>query len=172
MILAAFALQITHRFDTGMSVSQVWAHSRRSYLLMGIIMSVFGLIFCVSMLYWLLPTYRLATIMYPLVMASYIALLFIAWVPMKEKPGQHSMMHLHFLGGGFVATGALIGFLVIVSARPMVPPVSYWLAVAAIPYTAAWPLFMSAWLRQYFLVLEIGMVIFFALVITAMTIGI
>lgn len=172
MLLAALALQLTERFDSSRSVSQVWARSRRSYIFTGVSMSVFGALLCLSLVGWHIPAYRLPTLMYPLVALAYLALLAIAWVPMTEKPGEHSLLHPHFLGGAFVATGAIVGFACILLARPAVPTASYWSTAVSLAYASMWPLFMTVRLRRFFLLLEIGLVLLFVLVVTALTIGI
>lgn len=172
MLLTALLLLLTQKFDPSRSVSQSWSRSRRAYIFMGASVTVFGAMLTASLLWWTIPTYHLPALMYPLVTLAYLALLVIAWVPMFEKPGEHSLLHPHFISGGIVATGAAIGFLLILLARPAVPPVSYGAALIALAYGSLWPLFMTERWRRYFLVLEIGMVLMFVLVTVALTLGI
>lgn len=172
MLATALLLLVTQQFDPSSSVSQSWSRSKRAFLFMGISMSVFGALLCVSLLGWTIPHYGLPVLLYPLVLLAYLALLVIAWVPMVEKPGEHSWLHPHFLGGGVVATGALVGFLLILQASPPVPPVSYWLTVLALAYGLLWPVFMLEKVRKYFLVLEIGLVLMFVQVTVALAAGV
>lgn len=172
MVLTAVAVQMRERFDASRSASQAWSRSRRSYLLTGVSMTLCGAVLCLSMMAWLIPHYGLSALMYPLVGLAYVALLAVAWVPIAEKPGEHQLSHPHFIGGAVVATGAVVGFLCILSAEPAVPVVSFWLSVVALAYTVLWPVFFVARLRRYFLLLEIGIVMWFVSVITALTIGV
>lgn len=172
MLAAALLVLLTQQFDASRSVSQSWSRSRRAYVFMGVSVTVFGALLVVSLMGWTIPHYGLPWLMYPLVSLAYLALLVIAWVPMIEKPGEHSLLHPHFVGGGIVATGAAIGFLLILLAKPAVPALSFWITVAALSYGALWPLFMTRHLRRYFLVLEIGLVLMFMAVTTTLTLKI
>ena len=71
MLLSAFLLQLTEKFDSTRSVSQAWSRSRRSYIFMGVSMTACGAAFCASLLGWLVPFYNLSAVMYPLVLLAF-----------------------------------------------------------------------------------------------------
>ena len=155
----------------GQSVSQTWSSDTRGHRLISIILTVFGAGLCAFMVGWLIPTYQLWPGMYAITLVGYLAILGVAWFPMTEGPGEHSFWHPHFIGGAVTACGAIIGYTAILLANADIPPFSYRLTLIALLCTAAWPLFFLREVRNYFIVLEVIVVMLFMAVIAALTFG-
>lgn len=153
------------------SVSQTWTANESTRRLISVVLTIFGAGICAFMAGWLIPTYQLWPGMYLVILLGYIAVLGIAWVPMTESPGEHSFKHPHFVGGAAAACGAIIGYAAILLANGDVPQTSYYITLAALIYTAMWPLFLLRGVRNYFIVLEVILVLFFVAVIAALTFG-
>lgn len=158
-------------FDPTESVSQSWGGMPSTHRLLGIILTLFGAGFCAFLTGWLIPVYHLPTFMYGLTAVAYLALLSIAWIPITEKPGEHSLRHPHFVGGALGATGITISYMAILISQPTVPPVSRFLTIVALIYSLCWPLFFLRPARRAFLILECLFVLLFVLVICALTLG-
>ena len=154
------------------SVSQLWASSRQKHLATSILLTIFGAGFCGWLAAWLIPNYQLWPGMYVVVALAYVATLGVAWFPLSDKPGEHSLRHPHFIGGATVTYGVVMGYIVILLAHGKIPPVSHGLAIAALVYSAAWPTFFLRGIRNYFIVLEILLVLLFSAVMIALTLGV
>ncbi len=155
----------------GQSISQLWAAAEKHHKLISIIMTIFGAGLSAYVICWLIPTYRLWPGMYVVALISYIALLGVSWFPMVESPGEHSLRHPHFVGGAIVAYGAVIGYLVILLTGTAIPQGSRAVTVAALVYSALWPIFFLPDVRKYFIILETILIALFIVVIGALTIG-
>jgi hypothetical protein len=157
--------------DPSQSASQTWAFDEWGHRLISIILTVFGAGFCAFLIGWLIPIYHLWVGMYSITLAGYLAILGIAWFPMVNNPGEHSVWHPHFIGGVAAACGAIIGYSAILLATPDIPRLSYYITVVALLYSAAWPAFFLRSFRRYFKPLEGILVVLFVTVIASLTIG-
>lgn len=150
------------------SVSQLWALDSQKHTAISIILTICGAGMCASALGWLIPTYQLWPGMYPIIIAGYLALLAVAWFPIHVGPGEHSLLHPHFVGGAIAATGATIGYMCILLAPTEIPRVSYYMTIIALVYSVTWPAFMLRGVRNYFIVLEGTLVLLFVTVVTTL----
>lgn len=155
----------------GQSISQSWAIVGKQRWFTSAALTVFGAGLSASVIGWLVPTYKLWAGMYLVTSLSYLACLTVAWFPMMEKPGEHSYWHPHFIGGATVAYGAVAGYAIILLAGAPIPPISRYLTVSALIYSALWPIFFHRAVRKYFIYLEITLVALFMSVVTSLTIG-
>ena len=172
IILAAGLWPLKGRLfdDPGRSVSQSWSAVRKPRLL-GTLLTVAGAGLCAFIVGWLTPMYRLGPLMYVLAAVGFLGLLAVAWVPIAERPGEHSLKHPHFIGGVAAANVAVVAYILIICAAPKVPPISYNLAVIALIFSASWPVFFVKGVRSYFLVLEGVFVLLLVAVMLLLTMG-
>jgi hypothetical protein len=153
------------------SVSQIWASNTRSHRIISVLLTIFGAGFCTFLAGWLIPTYQLWAGMYPATFAGYVAVLGVAWFPMADSPGEHSLWHPHFIGGAAGACLAMLGYASILLANADIPRLSHHLTVVALLYSATWPIFFLRSVRKYFMILEGILAALFVAVITALTLG-
>jgi hypothetical protein len=90
---------------------------------------------------------------------------------MIESPGEHSLIHPHFVGGAVAACGAVVGYLIILLTGTALPQGSRYATVAALVYSALWPIFFLPGVRKYFIVLETILIALFTAVIITLTFG-
>jgi len=162
---------LTTANNPSQSVSQTWASNRQSHLAISIMLTVFGAGFCASIVGWLIPTYHLWVGMYLVTLAGYVALLGVAWFPMADSPGEHSLRHPHFIGGAAAACGAIVGYASVLLAGGGIPRLGYYVTVVALIYSALWPSFFLRRVRKYFMVLEGILVVLFVAVAIALMLG-
>lgn len=136
------------------SLSRSWTGSRRTWLIMAAIMSVAGTGVCTSLALWAIPYYQLPAIMYGIIGVAYAAFMGVAWMPMAERPGEHSYWHGHFLAGSIVATLAFVAMAVIVCVGKALPPIAWVVCALSMILTAGWPLLFFKPARRIFLPLE------------------
>jgi hypothetical protein len=86
-------------FDPSRSVSQSWGETEQFHLFMGAVLTIAGAGFCAFVPGWLMPVYHLPAFMYVVTVLAYLAVLAVAWAPITEKPGEHSLRHPHFVEG-------------------------------------------------------------------------
>lgn len=153
------------------SISQLWASAEKHHRFISIVVSIFGAGLSAHIIGWLIPTYQLWAGMYLVALVGYLAILGVAWFPMVESPGEHSLRHPHFVGGAIVAYGAVVGYLIILLAGTAIPQVSRVATAIALAYSAMWPVFFFPGIRKYFLVLETILIALFVAVITSLTLG-
>lgn len=104
-------------------------------------------------------------------LVGYVAILGVAWFPMVESPGEHSLRHPHFIGGAVVAYGVVASYLIILLTGTTASHGSRGITAAALVYSALWPVFFLPGVRKYFLILETILVALFVAVIAALTFG-
>jgi hypothetical protein len=153
-VAAAGLPLLGEQIDWQNSVSYTWARTRRRFVIVGLVMSVAVTLICASFWFWLVPHYRLPFFTYPLIVAAYTASIGVLWVPMHERPGEHSIRHLHFLGGAILATLAAIFLATVVWGGANVPSTLRFVCVIAMLLAALWPLLFITPARQRFLVGE------------------
>lgn len=134
------------------TVSQAWAGVPR--WIVGPVMTLGALGVCAGIAGWIIPTYALPTFMYGVVALAFVAMLFIAWVPMHEAPGEHGLVHAHFIGGAGLATLAVVSLGTVV-ASDLVPAGIRILGGAGAGIAACWPVLYLTNLKRYFMVAEI-----------------
>lgn len=136
------------------SVSYSWSGSRRKFLTLAIVMSLAGAGICAGLVSWVIPHYRLPVLMYGVVAVAYVALMSVAWVPMNNRPGEHSFLHGHFLGGALLATLAVVAMVCVVWFSTDVPVLTRAMSCLTMLLAASWPLLFFSPARRAFLVLE------------------
>jgi len=109
---------------------------------------------CTGLIVWSIPHYHLPELMYGVVAVAYVALMGVAWVPMTEKPGEHSYLHPHFLGGATLATLAIVAMVSVTWFGLGVPTPARVLSFSAMVLAACWPLLFFSPARRVFLVFE------------------
>ena len=121
--------------------------------MIAVVLSLAGTVLCISLALWVVPHYRLPDYMYALILLAYAALLGVAWVPMTERPGEHSYRHGHFLSG---------------SVRP---PSGALASVTSMVLAIGWPLLLVEPARRAFLVLESLIAVSFAVAVSLLFVG-
>jgi hypothetical protein len=169
-IIAAGIVPILKMINSpSQSISQLWASAEKHHRLISVTVTIFGAGLSAYIIGWLIPTYQLWTGMYLVALVGYVAILGVAWFPMVESPGEHSLRHPHFIGGAIVAYGAVVGYLIILLTGNAVSQWSRAITIAALVYSALWPIFFLPGVRKYFLILETVLVALFVAAITALT---
>ena len=153
-VISAGAPLLGTPLDWQNSVSYSWSVSRRKFLVVGAILSLAGAGMCAGLLLWVIPHYHLPRLMYGIVVVAYIALMGIAWVPMDERPGEHSYFHYHFLGGGLIASLAIVAMASVVWFSTGVPYVTRVTAFLAMVFAIGWPLLFIGPAKRVFLAFE------------------
>jgi hypothetical protein len=153
------------------SVSYSWARSYRRWLMLAAVMSLAGTGICASLVFWVVPYYHLPVLMYGVVAAAYVAFMAVAWIPMKDRPGQHSYWHGHFLGGSVLATLAIIAMAMVVLNGVNVPILVRVVSFIAMVFAACWPLLFFSPAKRMFLVLESLIALTFSTAIVLLLIG-
>jgi hypothetical protein len=154
IVVAAGIPLLSGPFDWQNSVSNSWTSSHRIWLTLAIVMSLAGTTGCASLAWWVIPHYHLPMLMYAVIALAYVAFMSVAWIPMVNRPGEHSYWHGHFLGGSALATLAVIAMILIVWCGVGVPMATRIVCFAAMVLAAGWPLLFFTPLRRAFLVLE------------------
>jgi hypothetical protein len=163
VIVAASALPLLRGpLDIRDSVSRTWSGSRRRWLTLAMVMSVAGTGMCASMGFWLVPYYDLPALTYAVIALAYVAFMGVAWVPMLERPGDHSYLHKHFLGGAALATLAIVAMAIIVFSGKDVPRAAWMACLVSMILAAGWPLPFTRRLRGVFLLIEALIALSFA----------
>ena len=155
---------------TATSISEQLSNNRRQFIVMGLSLTLFGLVFYGSTFGWLAPTYHLGVSFYVLLSVAYIAQLAVAWTPYVGKSVLHTQIHTR--GGEFVACAMLI-CLGMVFARNFhqLPGVSFWLCLVTIVFsvTAVVLYIVSPRVHRQMVVYESVYVVLFAACVAALT---
>lgn len=136
------------------SVSHSWAGSRRRWLRMATLFSLAGTGLCVSLAFWVIPHYHLPAFMYAVILLAWVAFMGVAWIPMTNRPGEHSYSHGHFLGGSVLATSAILAMAVVVWFGVDVSSPARLVCIMAMTFALAWPLLFISPAKRFFLALE------------------
>lgn len=136
------------------SVSYTWSDTRRRFILVGLVMSLAVTAVCISLWFWLIPHYHLPVVTYLLMGLAYVAAMGVLWVPMRERPGEHSFRHIHFLGGATLATIAAVMMAIVLWFGVSVSYLSRIACVVAMLFAVCWPLLFLTSAKRAFLVLE------------------
>jgi hypothetical protein len=153
-VMAAGTPLLSGPLDWRNSVSYSWTRSRRKFLALAIVMSLAGVGISIGWMFWIIPHYHLPTLMYGVVAVAYVALMGVAWVPMNYRPGEHSYLHGHFLGGSLMATLAAIAMACVVWFGTDISVVTRIVSSLSMLLAASWPLLFFSPARKAFLVLE------------------
>lgn len=94
------------------SISLHLASHRGTYLLMALFLTLAGAVFYGFIWFWVIPTYQLPAIGYPLLLVSYIAQLFMSWFPASTSNRRSHAIHL---GGGVIVAAAMVVILILLS---------------------------------------------------------
>jgi|GEM_PF-4911928 len=114
MVLTSATPLLGKPLDWQDSVSHSWIGSRRKWLTLATLLTIGGTGLCISLALWVVPHYDLPALLHGVIALAYIGLLAVAWIPMTDRPGEHSMTHGHFLGGSILATLAIIAMASII----------------------------------------------------------
>jgi hypothetical protein len=153
-VVAAGVPLLGKPLDWQNSVSYSWTGSRRKFLILAVVMSFAGAGMCAGWIEWIIPHYHLPALIYGVVAIAYIALMGVAWVPMTDKPGDHSYLHPHFVGGAALATLAIVAMASVAWFGVNVPVAARVLSFSAMILAACWPLLFFSPARRAFLLLE------------------
>lgn len=153
-VVAAGVPLLGKPLDWQNSVSYTWAGSRRQFLVLAVVMSLAGAGMCAGLIAWVIPHYHMPALMYGVTVVAYIALMGVAWVPMTDKPGEHSYLHPHFVGGATLTTLAIVAMASAAWFGVNVPPAARVLSILAVVLAACWPLLFFSPARRAFLLLE------------------
>lgn len=170
VVVAAVPL-LSQPLDLQDSVSRSWSRSRRTWLVTAIAMSLAGTGISTSLAFWAIPHYSLPAFMYAVVAIAYIAFMGIAWVPMTDRPGEHSYWHGHFLGGSVVATLAIVAMATVVWFGASVPAAARIACIAAMMLAASWPFLFIGPARRVFLLLESSIAVAFSVAAVLLLVG-
>jgi hypothetical protein len=109
--------------------------------------------------------------MYVVIVLAYVAFMSVAWIPMMDRPNEHSYWHGHFLGGSALATLAVVAMAIVVWSGVDVPVIARIVCFAAMVLAAGWPLLFFTPLRRAFLVLEGLIAMTFSVAIVLLLVG-
>jgi hypothetical protein len=140
--------------DWGSSVSNSWAGSRRKFVTIAIVMSLTGAGMTLGWILWIIPFYQLPKLMYVIVSIAFIGLTAVAWVPMKERPGEHSLLQKHFLGGAAMVTLAIVAMACVTWYGSNITTATRAVSFDAMIFSACWPLLFFTRAKRIFLPLE------------------
>lgn len=154
IVVAAGVPLLGKPLDWQNSVSYSWSGSRRQWLVTAIVMTLAVTGTCTSLVWWLIPHYHLPAVMYGFVVMGYVAAMGVAWAPMTDRPGEHSYLHAHFLGGAAVATLAFVILAIVLWFGVSVPTTARTVCIAAMILALCWPLLFFTPARRVFLALE------------------
>jgi len=153
-VLAAGVPLLGGPLDWQDSVSHSWTKSQHKWLLFGVLMSLAVTGACISLVLWLIPHYHLPSLTYGVIALVYVASFAVIWIPMTDRPGQHSYWHGHFLGGGGLCTLAVIAMAIVLWFGINVSNVARIACFVAMIFAVSWPLLFFSPARRMFLVLE------------------
>ena len=153
-VLAAGVPLLGGPLDWQDSVSHSWASSQHKWQIFGVLMSLAVTGACISLVLWLIPYYHLPALMYGVIALVYVASFAVVWVPMTDRPGQHSYWHGHFLGASVLATLAAIAMATVVWFGLNVSNAARIACFVAMILAVSWPLLFFSPARRMFLVLE------------------
>lgn len=154
IILASAIPLLGKPLDWQDSVSHSWVGSRRKWLTLATLLTIGGTGLCVSLALWAVPHYDLPVLLYGIIALAYAGMLAVAWVPMTDRPGEHSMLHGHFLGGSALATLAIIALASVIWFGTDVRSATRIASFIALLFAASWPLLFISPARRIFLALE------------------
>ena len=109
--------------------------------------------------------------MYAIILAAYIAFMAVAWLPMTDRPGEHSYLHGHFLGGSALATLAIAAMATVALFGSNVPVETRVVCGAAMVLAAGWPLLFIGPARRIFLAFESLIAVTFSVAIVLLLVG-
>jgi hypothetical protein len=109
--------------------------------------------------------------MYGVIAVAYAAFMGVAWIPMTERPGEHSYRHGHFLGGSILATLAIVSMATVVWFGVSVPIAARVACIAAMILAAGWPLLFFSPARRIFLILESLIAVTFSAAVVLLLVG-
>jgi len=153
------------------SVSRSWSKSLRRWLAIAIVMSLAGTGICTSLAFWVTPHYHLPAFMYGVIAVAYVAFMSVAWIPMTERPGEHSYLHGHFLGGLIITILALVAMATVVWFGVSVPMAARVACIAAMVLAAGWPFLFFGPGRRIFLLLESLIAVTFSMAVVLLLVG-
>jgi hypothetical protein len=171
IVMAAAVPPLSGPLDWRDSVSRTWTRSRRKWLVLAVLMSLAGTGLCVSLAWWVVPHYHLSALMYRVIAAAYLAFMGVAWIPMTDRPGEHSYWHGHFLGGTVLATLAVVAMAGVLWSGMGVSPVARMLCWVSMVLAAGWPFLFFSSARRMFLVLESVIALAFLVAVTMLLVG-
>ncbi|MBL8122419.1 hypothetical protein JNM87_06775 [Candidatus Saccharibacteria bacterium] len=147
------------------SVSHAWVGSRRRWLWMATLFSLAGTNLCVSLAFWVVPHYQLPAFMYGIICLAWIAFMGVAWIPMRNRPGEHSYSNGHFIGGAVLATAAIFAMATVAWFGQSVSGPARLACYLAMAFALVWPLLFTSLLKRYFLALESLIAVAFSIAI-------
>lgn len=153
-VIAAAVPLLGKPLDWQNSVSYSWAGSRRQFFVLAVVMSLAGAGMCAGLMGWVIPHYHMPALMYGVTAVAYVALMGVAWVPMTDKPGEHSYLHPHFVGGAVLATLAIVAMASVAWFSMNVTTATRLLSLLAVVLAGCWPLLFFSPARRVFLILE------------------
>lgn len=137
------------------SVSYTWSGTKPKFLLVGVIMSLAVTCICASFLFWLIPFYHLPTLpSIAIIAVAYVAAIGVLWVPMRDRPGEHSFRHPHYIGGVTLATLAALFLAIVVWFGVNMSSLTRIACFFAMVLAACWPLLFFTKAKRVFLALE------------------
>jgi hypothetical protein len=130
-----------------------------------------GIGVCGALAAWAVPHYFLPVWLYGVIALAFGAYLGVAWIPMTDAPGAHSVRHGHFLGGSILATLAIAAMAGVAIGGHGVGPVAHLVSLAAGVTAAGWPALFLPQFRRWFLIGECTIAAVFCAAIVCLFIG-
>ncbi len=150
-VVAAGVPLLGEPLDWQDSVSRSWVRSRSRWLLVAVVMRTGT---CISLVLWLIPRYHLPALTYGVIAVVYVISFAVIWVPMTDRPGQHSYWHGHFLGASALSTLAAVTMAIVVWYGVNVSNAARIACFVAMILAVSWPLLFFSPARRMFLLLE------------------
>ena len=170
-VVAAGAPLLGRPLDWQDSVSHSWARLQHKWLQFGLVMSLAVTGACMSLVLWLIPYYHLPIVMYGVIAIIYVISFAVIWIPMKDRPGQHSYWHGHFLSAGVISTLAVITMAIVLWFGINISNIARIACFVAMILSACWPLLFFNPVKRIFLVLESLMALTISVAIILLFVG-
>ena len=170
-VVAAGVPLLGEPLDWQDSVSRSWARSRSKWLIVAVVMSFAVTGTCISLVLWLIPRYHLPALTYGIIGIVYVISFTVTWVPMTDRPGQHSYWHGHFLGASALSTLAAVTMAMVVWFGVNVSNAARIVCFVAMISAVSWPFLFFSPARRMFLLLESLIALTIAVAIMLLLVG-
>lgn len=156
----------------GASISLHFGAHKDTYLFMGLFLTFAGALFYSFIWFWIVPTYNLPPMLYPVLTISYIAQLLLSWWPASiTNKKSHT---IHMVGGVIVASSMVLLLALLSFHFRHLPELSgLYIALGTITTVLCLLIYaLNKQLHQHFLIFELLFIAFFcsALILLALKI--